>query len=184
MSAVNLLIDAAVLFAHEDIHDGWCCECCDGYCPGQDANLLRWDRLWGLTLDDDAYVTDRRLLIQTARLTVIPEGEVHELSGSAKTSLMKSLPPIPDERPSASTAFQSPRNMDRLDRAGLTVHGDTPKVHHLYQGDRHVGWTTVATRGISERADLDLTRKIAAEIGVSLARAYRALRMAQGEEAS
>lgn len=174
-------INALALFAEPAIHAGSCCECCEGYCVLSylDEDEVHWDSFL-LTLDVGGveYVTNRYVVVRRDMLDGIPEeAGVRPFSGDVG-ALVEQLPPVPSERPTLSSALMSPLMLDRFDRAGLDYCGEGEKVVHLYAGDRHAGWTTVALSGGISREQLPAIREFAERFGCSVTASHKALKIA------
>ena len=180
MSAEIALIDPLVLWADEH---GQCCDCCAGYCPRFEGGGLE-DDLYDmvvLDLDGTGYVGNRYILVRSDRVGPIPE---QALKAAARPITIPEWATVPDKMPAEFTEHQSANILDRVDRAGLTVHAGDDKIVHLYQGQQHVGWTTLLSPGkralACDPADLDLVRRIAIATDIALPAAEKALRLARG----
>lgn len=168
MSGVT--VDAAILYLNH--HEGLCCDCCEGYCPMSDSNDFDWwDHLVAFGND---HVGTARLLIREDALTGLPpaqeKGRQVVPVGTERTVWAV----VPDSKPSPSTRQQTPILLDRIDRAGLTLH-DGDKIVHVYLGDRHVGWCMWASNGGVVTEDLPLIREVATTAGISINQAATAV---------
>lgn len=173
MSEVKELLDPTILFA--DHHEGWCCDCCAGYCTLGDDSGPWWPAVYAITLGDVEYLGIRQALVRRSAVADLPE--------TAGVMSPSTPPPtawavVPPERPPLSDRPQMANMLDRLDRAGLTIHEGTDVVH-LYRGSDHVGWCKWAidpAKGIT-LADLPTVRDIAKHIGLDVKRAAEALHL-------
>lgn len=172
-------IDARILLASPAEHEGDCCECCEGYCPKYESpgGKLEWDQfLFALHLDGVEYVTNRFVIVRAEALEGLPDGgEVQPFPGDPGV-LRDQLPAVPDERPAPSKSPMSVPMLDRFDRLGLDYCGTGEKVVHLYAGDQHIGWTTIATKG-PNRDDFRLIRAFASEFRCGASDAAAAIRI-------
>lgn len=130
-------IDAPTLFRQEDCN---CCDCCIGYCPGDDMpEKDRWDALFNFHVAGVEYVGDRRLMVRRDLLVGIPEDVPVIETGMVDPEWAT----VPEAMPPTFTGKHTAKHFDRLDLAELDCRGDGMVVH-VYAGDEHVGWSTVA----------------------------------------
>lgn len=162
------LIDPAILYYKG--HEGWCCDCCAGYCPMEDSPepYGAWEFMRPI---GDDHVGTGRIVLRRDILAPFPEAATF-----SKTSvpLSTAWATVPDEKPPLSDRGQSPDLLDRIDRAGLTLHHGE-EVTHIYLGDRHVGWCKWSPKGVT-RDELPLIRKVAESAGISIEQAATAIR--------
>lgn len=176
------LIPASVLFAEDD--HGWCCDCCEGYCPmpENDPTKLVWQ--WPLvtaTIQGVDYVGSRFVIVRADVVEGFPEENVSRVTDNDRFDTWAVIPAglhyLTGRSHSASTT-------DRLDRAGLASRDYGTDVSHLFLDERHVGWTKFSTDAGAAIAiapdDLPLLRKLADVVGLDLNRAARALNLVRG----
>lgn len=175
--AATFPLDLEVAFGAAAPHAS-CCECCEGYCP-LDEGTAGWvgDILYTATVDGRDYLTDRYVAL---RRDLLDDGLLTEQNLMAAPA--GPWASVPDSVPPVSDAPQGPHVLNLCDLAGLTrhVHEQSSNVVHLYRGDEHVGWTTVATKPpFLDVADLPAVREIARKCGLDLGSAAVALRIAR-----
>ena len=179
------LIDPVALFG-VDPHPEDCCACCDEFCVGAEGKLLNGPRIEGpiyrIRVRGVEYLTDKRVAVRADMVSPLPADKAPLVTIDVDVS---TWPEVPAERPPASEALCRPKLMDRLDRAGLTRHGDTAGAAGLYLGDTHVGWAASLATGRTNggdpilwtSGDLPLIRGIANDLGISLDVAAAAIQM-------
>lgn len=167
LSTEKAQIQAHTLFEREPCR---CCDCCDGYCPDQEDRADRWSELYAVTVHGREYVTDRYIMVAREMLDGLPEDVVNPLPGTPKTDWAI----LPSERPEPSQRPQSAPLLDRLTRAGITVH-EGERAVNLYYGAAHVGWALWAKRDGVAPADLPLVREVAREAGIDIRAAALAM---------
>jgi len=172
------LIDPAVLFLND--HEGSCCDCCAGYCPIENSDPSWWESIYQFGAE---YIGDPRLIVRSDALLPLPS-QVEPAEIPMSWSLDgRTWATAPDDLPPLSTRGQSPRNLDRIDRAGLTLR-DGEEVVHLYLGDRHVGWTMWAREGGVMLDELPLLREVASAGGIPINQASEVLNVVQAAAAA
>lgn len=158
-------IDAKVLFRTES-HP--CCDCCAGYCPEDDLpEKDRWDTLFAFKAAGVEYLGDRRIMVRRELLTGVPENVPVVETGMVDPDFAVA----PASKPDAFVGKSVAGHVDRLDLASLECRGNDPKVIHIYAGDEHVGWTTVAKADAKHAITTDQLEQVrriavAARIGI------------------
>ena len=159
-----------------------CCDCCDDYCPYDEIEPpeVTWFTAVACTVDGVDYEGLACLLVRSD-VAALPEG--------AQPMRPTFSAPVPATRPPVNDRPMVPQTLDRIDRAGFTVHDDGSTPLHLYRGDEHVGWTMpsaerdVRVPGIAV-ADLPLVRAVATTIGVDANMAMAAIKALRDAEAA
>jgi hypothetical protein len=163
-------VDASILFLNH--HEGMCCDCCEGHCPMSDSNDFDW---WDhLIVFGDDHIGTSRLIVREDALTGLPPAPEKGRQAIAVGAERTAWAVVPESPPPLSARQQSPKLLDRIDRAGLTLH-DGDKIVHVYLGDRHVGWCMWASTGGVVANDLPLIREVAATAGISIDQAATAV---------
>lgn len=173
MSAMTPAERARVLFAAEH---GFCCACCDDYCPLEDVQGVEWPVLVRLTVAGVAYVSDRVIMV---REDLLESGDAVIIHATAQDP---SWATIPARQPAATRrgSMPSAHVLDRLERAALTLHAGDERVSHLYLDGQHAGWTMRAKDGWQcDAADLQLIREVAIAARITLTEADKAVRTVQ-----
>ncbi|WP_418060785.1 hypothetical protein [Pimelobacter simplex] len=168
-------IDAQLLFRAEP-HT--CCECCFGYCPEGDLpEKDRWDALFNFHASGVEYVGDRRVMVRRDALVGIPAEVPIIESGMVNPDFAAE----PEVKPPPFAGKHTALHFDRLDLAALECRGNGTVVH-VYAGEDHVGWSTVASAdakaAISED-QLGKVRRIARAASISINAAAVALAAAE-----
>ena len=173
------LIDTAILFAEsEEAHV--CCSCCEGYCPMSDrSDNVEWPWMHRIEVAGVAYLTDRYVAVRVDLCQPVPDSvEVRDIPTVQDPAAKGfTVPEAPALRLTGSRL--TARLWDRLDRAGLTVHGEPSgdtRVLHVYREDQHVGWVMTAIEGAGiTYGELGLARKVASAAGITLRQAEKAI---------
>jgi hypothetical protein len=167
------LFDLETVFATSAPHT-ICCECCEGYCPlgdGDESDEWR-SRLWTYDLNGVEYLTDRFLMIRRDLI-----GDASELPDDLRCGPDVPWMSVPDAMPPLSAGAQGPYVLDLCEQQRITrhEHDTTHGVTHLYRGDMHIGWTTIASKPpfITED-DLPTIKALARALQLDLGRAARA----------
>lgn len=161
-------VDAAILYLNH--HEGLCCDCCEGYCPMVDCDGFDW---WEhLVAFGQEHTGSSRLMMRTDALRNLPAAP----DGGRPVVVQRGWAKIPHEKPPLSSREQTPRLLDRIDRAGLTLHDDNiENVVHVYLGDRHVGWCMWASNGGVTVDALPVIRAVSTAAGISIDQAAAAV---------
>lgn len=155
-----------------------CCDCCEGYCPLADEGDDRW--MGGLlyvytTPDGVEYLTDRHVMLRRDLL----DDEILTEQNLLPVPSIVAWASVPDAQPPLSDGPQGVHVLNACALLGLTRHEhEVPTFCHLYREGEHVGWTTIATKGLTE-ADLPVVRLIAQKCAIDLGRASVAYLTAQ-----
>lgn len=159
----------------ETRHDGECCDCCAGYCPGVDVDEPQQEMFW-LTANGVEYYTDRYLAIRVDVFAKPIEG-----LSSIRPKPVKW--PIPDTKPEPSKAVLNADYIGRFRKLGWDVcqgrdgHLDLnsgPQIRqHVYRGDEHIGWLMeMASRAPSRSLCGSAMRLVDADTIAYIARTY------------
>lgn len=130
------------LFGDASAHYGWCCSCCEGYCPRLDMTPTPGPEM--LVKVGETYISDRYVAIRA---------ELVDLTGDSTVMDVPMPKPwtVPDEKPRLSTAGFTTSRVMRLIDLGMTIHdggGDDKTQHVHYRGD-HVGFIMPARKGVT-----------------------------------
>jgi hypothetical protein len=174
------LINTRTLFlGADDRHT--CCSCCAGYCPRDDmapAETDEWPELFRVEVAGVAYLTDRYVAVRADLCGPVPEGVPVGPLKAQKDAVSKGYV-VPEVQPPVTESRITALMWDRVDRATLTVHGESAdglRVLHLYLGDRHVGWVMTANEGSGiTRHRLSEVRRVAQAAGITLRQAEKAV---------
>ena len=122
------------IFGPGNVHEGPCCDCCNGYCP--DFGAKPTARVHPVTINGFEYYTDRYVAIREDRVDV-SGAEIEARAGEVI------WPEAPADKPGPSTAVLSADTAGRLLDLGWDIcEGEPYGRQHIYDGDEHIGWIT------------------------------------------
>lgn len=130
------------LFGDYSTHHGWCCSCCEGYCPLEDYSPTPGPEV--LVKVGGTYISDRYVAIKAEHVYLTGDATVMDAPMPLPWT-------VPGEKPQTSTARFTTSRVMRLVDLGMTIHdggGDDKSQHVYYQGE-HVGFIMPARRGVT-----------------------------------